>query len=68
MICPECHEQVDERGAGAVEVSLSAGDEAGGSSSAARVTLCGSCGKNLLTRYTTLAIEAHNARAREPAR
>jgi hypothetical protein len=68
MICPECHENIDERGAVAVEVSLSAGDELGGSSSAARVALCGACGKNLLTKYTTLAIDAHNARAREPTR
>jgi len=66
MICPECKENVDDRGAVAVEVSLSAGDEIAGSSSTARLGLCGACGKALLSKYTGFAVEAQIARLAPP--
>jgi len=64
MICPECKAPIDDRGLVSVEVTLSAGDEDAGSSSTARLALCGPCGKALLNKYTGLAVETQIDRAR----
>jgi hypothetical protein len=66
MVCPECKDTVDERGAVSLEVSLSAGDDAAGSSSTARLALCGACGGKLLTKYTALAVETQQRLAQVP--
>lgn len=53
MICPECKAPATQTVN--VEVTLSAGDDSAGSSSSARLQLCGACGQRLLVHFVQLA-------------
>ena len=65
--CPECKGDTDTRGLVRIEVTLSAGDDGGGSSSSAYVPICGDCARTLLLKYTTMAVDAQHAQAKAAA-